>query len=62
MIEVHCKYCGKTIGYYIEEDKKTLAILMKSKLEHEMHWCPDRHLIPKYMTSVEEVLDCLFKD
>lgn len=52
--EVWCKYCRKTIGYYVEEEQR--KVLEKSKREHEMHWCPRRSEYPEYM-NLGEVLE-----
>ena len=55
--EIWCKYCRKTIGYYVEGDTDQEEILERDKAEHELHLCPKRFEEPKYMIAVEEILE-----
>jgi hypothetical protein len=41
-IEVKCKRCGRVIGTCVRGDTQDYAVVMRSKREHDMHWCPER--------------------
>lgn len=59
LMEIWCKFCGKTFGRYIEGDGKTKKVLKQNKDEHEKNWCPRRFEEPKYRNSVEKAIDMI---
>lgn len=42
VIEVKCKRCGRLIGTCVRGDTQDYAVVMRSKREHDMRWCPAR--------------------